>query len=105
MTDDIPIMATVLSAHAVAASGGETEFASTYAAYDALSDDEKAATLDTPGGALLPGGPEAVAPEPFRGRHRDVEQAAAEDPPAGLEARERPEVARARARPPTTSRG
>jgi alpha-ketoglutarate-dependent taurine dioxygenase len=35
-TDDIPIMATVLSAHAVAASGGETEFASTYAAYDAL---------------------------------------------------------------------
>src|SRR4029077_2866266 len=36
-TDDIPIMATVLSAHAVAASGGETEFASTYAAYDALS--------------------------------------------------------------------
>ena len=40
-TDDIPIMATVLSAHAVAASGGETEFASTYAAYDDLSDDEK----------------------------------------------------------------
>ena len=36
-TDDIPIMATVLSAHAVATSGGETEFASTYAAYDALS--------------------------------------------------------------------
>ena len=36
-TDDIPITATVLSAHAVAASGGETEFASTYAAYDALS--------------------------------------------------------------------
>ena len=40
-TDDIPIMATVLSAHAVAASGGETEFASTYAAYDDLSDDEQ----------------------------------------------------------------
>ena len=40
-TDDIPIMATVLSAHAVAASGGETEFASTYAAYDALSDAEQ----------------------------------------------------------------
>jgi alpha-ketoglutarate-dependent taurine dioxygenase len=40
-TDDIPIMATVLSAHAVAASGGETEFASTYAAYDALSEDEQ----------------------------------------------------------------
>ena len=46
MTDDIPIMATVLSAHAVAASGGETEFASTYAAYDDLSDDEKQQALD-----------------------------------------------------------
>ena len=30
-TDDIPIMATMLSAHAVAAEGGETEFASSYA--------------------------------------------------------------------------
>ncbi len=40
-TDDIPIMATVLSAHAVAASGGETEFSSTYAAYDDLSDADK----------------------------------------------------------------
>jgi alpha-ketoglutarate-dependent taurine dioxygenase len=40
-TDDIPIMATVLSAHAVATSGGETEFASTYAAYDDLSDEEQ----------------------------------------------------------------
>ena len=40
-TEDIPIMATVLSAHAVAASGGETEFASTYAAYDALTEDEQ----------------------------------------------------------------
>ena len=41
MTEDIPIMATMLSAHAVAAEGGETEFASTYAAYDELDDDEK----------------------------------------------------------------
>lgn len=40
-TDDIPIMATLLSAHAVAESGGETEFASTYAAYDSLSDEER----------------------------------------------------------------
>lgn len=40
-TDDIPIMATVLTAHAVAESGGETEFASTYAAYDDLTDEEK----------------------------------------------------------------
>lgn len=41
MTDDIPIMATVLTAHAVAESGGETEFASTYGAFEELSDDEK----------------------------------------------------------------
>jgi alpha-ketoglutarate-dependent taurine dioxygenase len=41
-TDDVPIMATVLSAHAVAESGGETEFASTYGAYEALPDDERA---------------------------------------------------------------
>ena len=40
-TDDVPIMATILSAHAVAESGGETEFASTYTAFDDLSADEK----------------------------------------------------------------
>ena len=41
LTEDIPIMATLLSAHAIAASGGETEFASTYQAYDDLTEDEK----------------------------------------------------------------
>jgi alpha-ketoglutarate-dependent taurine dioxygenase len=40
-TDDIPIMATLLSARAVAESGGETEFASSYLAYEELADDEK----------------------------------------------------------------
>ena len=45
-TDDIPIMATMLSAHAVAESGGETEFASSYAAYEMLDDDEKARLED-----------------------------------------------------------
>jgi alpha-ketoglutarate-dependent taurine dioxygenase len=44
-TDDVPIMATMLSAHEVASSGGETEFASTYAAYDDLGDDEKRSAL------------------------------------------------------------
>jgi alpha-ketoglutarate-dependent taurine dioxygenase len=39
--DEYPQMATVLSAQVVAETGGETEFASTYAAYDALSDEEK----------------------------------------------------------------
>jgi alpha-ketoglutarate-dependent taurine dioxygenase len=41
MTEDIPIMATILSAHAVATEGGETEFASTYAAYEDLTEEEK----------------------------------------------------------------
>lgn len=39
--DDYPQKATVLSAVQVADRGGETEFASAYAAYDALTDDEK----------------------------------------------------------------
>lgn len=41
MGDECPQKATVLSAVHVAERGGETEFASTYAAYGALSDDEK----------------------------------------------------------------
>jgi alpha-ketoglutarate-dependent taurine dioxygenase len=40
-TDDIPIMATMLSAHEVAEAGGETEFASSYQAYEDLSSEEK----------------------------------------------------------------
>jgi alpha-ketoglutarate-dependent taurine dioxygenase len=39
--DAYPQMATVLTAKAVAETGGETEFVSTYAAYDALTDEEK----------------------------------------------------------------
>jgi alpha-ketoglutarate-dependent taurine dioxygenase len=41
IADEPPQKATVLSAIQVANRGGETEFASTYAAYDRLSDDEK----------------------------------------------------------------
>jgi alpha-ketoglutarate-dependent taurine dioxygenase len=40
--DDVPSKATTLSAHVISATGGETEFASTYAAYDDLSGAEKA---------------------------------------------------------------
>jgi len=39
--DEVPTKATVLSAKRVAAQGGQTEFASTYAAYDDLTPDEK----------------------------------------------------------------
>jgi alpha-ketoglutarate-dependent taurine dioxygenase len=40
--DECPQKATVLSAVQIAERGGETEFANSYAAYEALSDDEKA---------------------------------------------------------------
>jgi alpha-ketoglutarate-dependent taurine dioxygenase len=40
-TDDVPSKASVLTAHVACENGGETDFASTYAAYDRLSDDEK----------------------------------------------------------------
>jgi alpha-ketoglutarate-dependent taurine dioxygenase len=40
--DECPQMATVLSAKAVASTGGETEFASTYAAFDDLSGEDQA---------------------------------------------------------------
>jgi alpha-ketoglutarate-dependent taurine dioxygenase len=38
---DIPTKATILSAKVVSTEGGETEFASTYAAFDDLSDEER----------------------------------------------------------------
>jgi alpha-ketoglutarate-dependent taurine dioxygenase len=41
MTEAIPIKATVLTAHAVAPTGGETEFASTYVAYEELTAEER----------------------------------------------------------------
>ena len=42
MNDECPQMATVLTAAVVAQQGGQTEFANTYAGYEALHDDEKA---------------------------------------------------------------
>ncbi len=39
--DPMPAKATVLTAHRISPEGGETEFVSTYAAYDELSDEEK----------------------------------------------------------------
>jgi alpha-ketoglutarate-dependent taurine dioxygenase len=40
--DEVPTKATVLSAKVVATEGGDTEFASTYAAYDELNEQDKA---------------------------------------------------------------
>lgn len=41
-TDEVPTRATMLSARAIAADGGDTEFAGTYAAYEALPAEERA---------------------------------------------------------------
>jgi alpha-ketoglutarate-dependent taurine dioxygenase len=46
VTEHPPPMVTMLTAKVVAEEGGDTEFASTYAAYDALSDEEKEAFAD-----------------------------------------------------------
>jgi alpha-ketoglutarate-dependent taurine dioxygenase len=45
-TQTIPQQATLLTAREIDPAGGDTEFASTYAAYDALSDDEKSELAD-----------------------------------------------------------
>jgi len=45
-TDELPQKATLLTARQVDPAGGDTEFATTYAAYDALSDGEKAEIAD-----------------------------------------------------------
>ena len=45
-TDDIPNKATMLHAIGIAADGGGTEFCNTYAAWDALPDDDKARYAD-----------------------------------------------------------
>jgi alpha-ketoglutarate-dependent taurine dioxygenase len=42
LTDAVPQKATLLTAREIADDGGDTEFANTYAAYEALSDKEKA---------------------------------------------------------------
>lgn len=45
-TDEIPQKATLLTALQVSDEGGDTEFANTYASYEALSDEDKAAFAD-----------------------------------------------------------
>ncbi len=45
-TDEVPTKATLLTAREVSDEGGDTEFANTYAAYEALTDDEKAQLAD-----------------------------------------------------------
>ena len=68
--DECPQMATVLSAKAVAETGGETEFASTYAAYDDLPDEEKDRLAGAAGHPLTRGLPTPRVPRPEREARR-----------------------------------
>ena len=102
-TDDIPIMATMLSAHAVAATGGETEFASTYAAYDDLTDDEKERYAAMRVVHTIEASQRLFNNDPIARGAGDLAVAAVEGAPAGVAARA-PAAARSCSAPrPTTS--
>ena len=62
--DDIPALCTLLSAKVLSATGGETEFASTYVAYDELTDDEKTRFADIRVLHSLEGTQRLVNPDP-----------------------------------------
>ena len=86
MTEDIPIMASLLAAHDVATVGGETEFASTYAAYDDLTAEEQERFADDPGRALARGDAATGQPEPHARRGGDVAAPAVQGAPPRVDA-------------------
>ena len=92
-TDDIPIKATILSAHAVAGSGGETEFASSYEAYDLLDDDEKAHVESLRVVHTIEASQRLFNNEPDRGAAGAVAVPPGQGAPAGVAPRRRPQVA------------
>ena len=81
-----PQRATLLSAKAVAESGGETEFASTYAAYDALTDEEKERFSSLRVLHSLEASQRLVYPDPTPEQVRGLARQADVGPPLGLDA-------------------
>jgi alpha-ketoglutarate-dependent taurine dioxygenase len=69
--DDIPCKAGILTARVMEASDGGTEFASTYAAYESLSDDEKETVQDLRVVHSLEATLRSVYPEPTPDQLRD----------------------------------
>ncbi len=61
---DVPILASLLCARVLPAEGGDTEFANTYAAYDALPDARKAQLEGLSAVHALAGAQSSVEPEP-----------------------------------------
>ena len=96
MTEDIPILATLLSAHAVAGEGGETEFASTYQAYDDLTEEELERFSSIRVVHTIEAAQRTFNHDPSPGGGRDVAEAAGQGAPADLAARLRSSLARAR---------
>ncbi|BBY23993.1 hypothetical protein MSTO_41980 [Mycobacterium stomatepiae] len=74
--DDYPQKATVLSAKQVAERGGETEFASSYAAHDALTDDEKERYSSLRVVHSLEASQRRITPNPLRSSWRSGDLAA-----------------------------
>ena len=101
--DECPQKATVLSAKQVAERGGETEFANSYAAYDAFTDEEKERF-----GALrvvhsLEASQRRVNPDPVARGAGAVARPAHPRASAGVDAPQRPQVVGARCVGATTS--
>ena len=94
--DECPQKATVLSAKQVAERGGETEFANSYAAYEAFSDEEKQRVRCAAGGALAGGVAAADQPRSVAGAGGEVAVAAHPRASAGVDAPQRAQVAGAR---------
>ena len=94
--DECPQMATVLSAKAVAETGGETEFASTYAAYDDLTSEEKERFAVAARRPLARGIAATGVPGPEREARRRVADAQELGAPPRLDPSRRPPQPRAR---------
>ncbi len=94
--DECPQKATVLSAEQVADRGGETEFANSYAAYEALSDGGEATLRVVAGGALAGGVAAPGHPGSLAGAVGAVAGPAHPRASAGMDAPQRPQVAGAR---------
>lgn len=61
---EVPILASVLCAHVLPKTGGDTEFCNTYAAYEALPDERKAALEGLRAVHAMAGAQMSVEPEP-----------------------------------------
>ena len=94
--DSVPQKGTLLTALVVADEGGDTAFANTYAAYGALSDDEKAALADVRVVHSLAATQLLMYPDPSKKLRAAWDRGADQGAPAGVDAEERAEVVAAR---------